>query len=124
MQPRDTRRNFLQSAACRAAGLTGVVSLAGQTAAQTTGRGGAGSDLGPGPGRVTSGGPEAPAGALLRPASEIQVPKMKFGKVEISRLIAGCNPFYGFAHFNQTLAAVMREYYSAERVCDVLHQCT
>ncbi len=48
---------------------------------------------------------------------------MKFGKVEISRLVAGCNPFYGFAHFNQTLAALMREYYSAERVCDVLHQC-
>jgi hypothetical protein len=28
----------------------------------------------------------------LRSASELQVPKMKFGKVEISRLIVGCNP--------------------------------
>ena len=35
--------------------------------------------------------------------SGIQVPKMKFGKAEIGRLIAGCNTFYGFAHFNQTL---------------------
>ena len=48
---------------------------------------------------------------------------MKFGNVEISRLIAGCNTFYGFAHFNQTLATVMREHFTPERVCEVLHQC-
>jgi hypothetical protein len=48
---------------------------------------------------------------------------MKFGTAEISRLIAGCNPFYGYAHFNQTFGTVMAEYYTAERVCDVLHQC-
>lgn len=51
------------------------------------------------------------------------MPKMKFGNAEISRLIAGCNPFYGYAHFNQTLGTVMNEYYTADRVCDVLHQC-
>ena len=59
----------------------------------------------------------APAG------QQIQVPKMKFGEAEISRLIAGCNPFYGFGHFNSILSAVMREYYTAERVCEVLHRC-
>ncbi len=59
----------------------------------------------------------------LKPASEIQVPKVKFGGVEISRLVVGCNPFYGFAHFNRTLSTIMQEYYTAERVCDVLHQC-
>ena len=48
---------------------------------------------------------------------------MKFGKHEISRLICGCNPFYGYAHFNATLGAVMREYYTPERVREVLHQC-
>jgi hypothetical protein len=48
---------------------------------------------------------------------------MRFGNAEISRLIVGCNPFYGFSHFNNTLSQVMREYYTAERVCDVLHQC-
>ena len=58
-----------------------------------------------------------------RPVSEVQVPKMRFGNAEISRLIVGCNPFYGFSHFNNTLSQVMREYYTAERVCDVLHQC-
>ena len=73
--------------------------------------------------RALQGAPPVPA-APLKPASETQVPKMRFGGAEISRLIAGCNPFYGFAHFNSTLATVMREYYTPDRVCDVLHQCT
>jgi hypothetical protein len=61
--------------------------------------------------------------APRKAASEVQVPTMKFGGAEISRLIAGCNPFYGFAHFNNILATVMKEYYTQERVCEVLHQC-
>jgi len=48
---------------------------------------------------------------------------MKFFGAEISRLIVGCNPFYGFAHYNNVLSTVMKEYYTPERVCDVLHQC-
>ncbi len=67
-----------------------------------------------------------PGDSALQPAklaSESQVPRMRFGGVEISRLVAGCNPFYGYAHFNSTLATIMREYYTADRVCDVLHQC-
>jgi hypothetical protein len=55
--------------------------------------------------------------------SPVQVPRVRFGTAEISRLIVGCNPFYGFSHFNNTLSQVMRDYYTAERVCDVLHQC-
>jgi hypothetical protein len=61
--------------------------------------------------------------APLAPASALQVPRVRFGGADISRLIIGCNPFYGFAHFNATYAEVMRQYYTAERVCDVLHQC-
>ena len=37
------------------------------------------------------------------------MPRVGFGGVEISRLIIGCNPFYGFAHFNNTFAQVMRD---------------
>ena len=48
---------------------------------------------------------------------------MKFGGREISRLVAGCNPFYGFGHFNNAMASVMRDYYTPERVCAVMHQC-
>jgi len=45
-----------------------------------------------------------------------------FGK-EISRLVLGCNPFGGTSHFNVTLNALMREYYTQERVVAVMHQC-
>jgi len=97
-----SRRNFLQSGAALAAGLTAGASAEAQT--QTTGQGGG----------------QAPA---LRPASEIQVPKMKFFHAEISRVVLGCNPFYGFAHYNNNFGNTMKEFYSADRVCAVMHQC-
>jgi hypothetical protein len=100
------RRAFLRSAAVAAAGF-------GATAVAQTKK----------PQGPPTGEPAQPA-APPRPASEIQVPKMRFGNVEISRLIVGCNPFYGFAHYNNILGTVMREYYTAERVCEVLHQCS
>jgi hypothetical protein len=103
-----TRRTFLHSAAIAAAGLAGTATGAGeQTAGAPPAQGGRAQQ------------PAAPP----KPVSEIHVPTMKFGKVEISRLVCGCNCFYGFAHFNQTLGTVMQEYYTPERVCDVLHQC-
>ncbi len=89
-----TRRTFLQSAAL-AVGAAGAPRAAAQT----------------------------PPTAAAIPVSRVQVPKVRFGGADVSRLIVGCNPFYGFSHFNNTLSAVMREYYTAERVCDVLHQC-
>jgi hypothetical protein len=99
----NTRRNFLQSGAALAAGLTGG---AYAVEAQTTG-----------PAR-------GPAGAPLKPASEIQVPKMKFFHAEISRVVLGVNPFYGFSHYNNNFGNAMREWYTPDRVCAVLHQCT
>jgi hypothetical protein len=51
------------------------------------------------------------------------IPKVHFGKHEISRLIVGCNQFYGYSHFNQLLDQLMREWNTPERVCDTLHQC-
>ncbi len=85
--------------------------------------GAAGAPLAQGGPPPVPGGQGAETRQAPRPATEIQVPKMRFGDAEISRLIVGCNPFYGFSHFNNTLSQVMREYYTAERVCDVLHQC-
>ena len=89
----NTRRDFIQSAAAIAAGLSGAAPLSAQSSPPPL------------------------------PASAVQVPAMKFGKAEISRLVCGCNPLYGFAHYNQILGAVMREYYTPERVCELLHQC-
>ena len=48
---------------------------------------------------------------------------MKFFGTEISRLVAGCNPFYGYAHYNSILSTIMRDYYTPEKVCEVLRDC-
>ena len=98
-----TRRTFLQSGAALAAGLTVAASA---VHAQATGQG-----------RTRESAP-------LKPASEIQVPKMKFFHAEISRMVLGVNPFYGYAHYNNNFSNSMREWYTADRVCAVMHQCT
>jgi hypothetical protein len=54
---------------------------------------------------------------------EIKVPKVRFGKVEITRLIVGVNPFLGFGHYNDILNVVMKEWYTAARVVEVLQRC-
>ena len=90
----NSRRSFLKSGAAMAAGLTGGVS-------------------------ALDAQPAAP-----KPASEIQVPKMNFFGTQVSRLVLGVNPFYGFAHYNGNLANSMREWYTPDRVCAVMHQCT
>jgi hypothetical protein len=51
------------------------------------------------------------------------LPKVKFGKHEITRLIIGSNPFYGYTHFNRTLNQLMREWYTQERRMEVLRAC-
>lgn len=106
-----SRRSFLQSGAGLAAGLSGVTSALEAQAA--------------GPqGSLPPGAPQAPArpSGPLTPASQIQVPKMRFGGVEISRLVLGVNPFYGFAHYNNNFGTTMKEWYTQDKVCDVMHQ--
>jgi hypothetical protein len=87
-----SRRDFIQSGAALAAGLTGLTSTS-----------------------------SAQQAAMPSPAG-IQVPKMKFGGVEISRLVLGVNPFYGFSHYNTNFDGVMREWYTPDRVCEVMHR--
>jgi hypothetical protein len=62
------------------------------------------------------------AGRAQVPA-DASLPKVRFGQYEVSRLIVGCNQFYGFSHFNQLLDQLMREWNTPERVCDTLQQC-
>jgi len=110
----ESRRRFLQSAALT----LGAVGTLGAVDRQAPPR------L---PGAVAQPeGPRAqtpPPAAPPRPSSALQVPKMRFGPAEISKLIVRCNPFHGYAHFNSILATVMRQCYTPERVCDALHQC-
>ncbi|HXW13670.1 MAG TPA: twin-arginine translocation signal domain-containing protein, partial [Terriglobia bacterium] len=61
------------------------------------------------------------AGAQTAPATSL--PKVRFGEAEISRLVIGCNQFYGFSHFNGLLDQLMRDWNTPERVCQTLLQC-
>jgi hypothetical protein len=49
---------------------------------------------------------------------------MKFGNVEIGRLVLGVNPLYGFCHYNNNFGSAMKEWYTPERVCQVLHRAS
>ncbi|MGQ9635904.1 MAG: twin-arginine translocation signal domain-containing protein, partial [Bryobacteraceae bacterium] len=59
---------------------------------------------------------------LSIPDSEIRVPKVRFGKLEISRFILGVNPFYGFSHYNNNFSSVMQEWYTQGRVIQALQR--
>ena len=96
---RNTRRNFLQSTATLAAGLTGAASS------------------------ISAQGPGARQSPASAPDAEISIPTVSFGGVQLSRLILGVNPFYGYAHYNSTYNTVMREWYTPDRVVDVLRRC-
>ncbi len=102
----NTRRHFLKSGAAVIAGVT--------TAASTM------SAREPGRRRDLSQEQSADA---RKPDSTIQVPKMKFFNTEVSRVVLGVNPFYGFAHFNNNFSATMKEWYTPGRVCEVMHRC-
>jgi len=49
-----------------------------------------------------------------------RLPVVKFGKTEITRLIIGSNPFYGYSHFNRIFDAQMREFYTQDKKMEVL----
>jgi len=66
-------------------------------------------------------GAAAAAGTRTEPVAALAVPRIKFGNAEISRLILGTNPFYGYSHYSENLDFTMREWYTAERVREVLH---
>ena len=68
-------------------------------------------------------GSSRPQGAdAVKADSTPQVPRMKFFNAEISRIVLGVNPFYGYAHFNNNFGASMKEWYTPERVCEVMHR--
>jgi len=49
-------------------------------------------------------------------------PTVRIGKHEISRIILGSNPFYGYSHASRMLDQHMREWGTPEHVCEALHE--
>jgi hypothetical protein len=67
-----------------------------------------------------SAGIAAAAGAP--PATAATLPTARLGKFEISRLILGSNPFYGYSHASRLLDQHMREWGTPENVCAALEE--
>jgi len=63
------------------------------------------------------------ASAPLTAAPAPLLPTVKFGKTDITRLIIGSNPFYGYSHFNRVLDGAMREWFTQDRRIEVLKRC-
>jgi hypothetical protein len=62
---------------------------------------------------------DAAAATATKPWS---MPTIRLGNVEVSRLILGSNPFYGYAHRDGDIGRQMVEYYTDERILAVLDQ--
>lgn len=105
---RNTRREFLQASSAAALSLAGISRIAAQTATAAAAPGAA--------------GPFDPAKASSSAAQPVQVPRIKFGGVEISRMVLGVNPFLGGAHYNKSFSTCMAEFYTQDKVVEVMHQ--
>ncbi|MDP6636046.1 MAG: twin-arginine translocation signal domain-containing protein [Phycisphaerae bacterium] len=70
---------------------------------------------------AVAGSADARGGPTTRPADAM--PAIKLGKLKVSRLILGCNPFFGFAHGNpQASGSEMKKWYTDERIMSVLDE--
>jgi hypothetical protein len=63
----------------------------------------------------TRAGAEAKADPLL--------PTIKLGSHEVTRLIIGGNPIYGYSHFNKILSQYYTDWHTPERVVALLKRC-
>ncbi|MGD0226025.1 MAG: aldo/keto reductase [Terriglobia bacterium] len=61
------------------------------------------------------------AGTQTGPVASL--PTVRFGDAEISRMVMGCNQFYGYSHFNGLLDQLMRDWNTPDRICETLLQC-
>jgi len=90
VSPATTRRQFLQQAAGLAAGAAVLSEFS----------------------------PSAPAAASA--ASAPLLPTIKLGLHEVTRLILGGNPIYGYSHFNRILSQSQTAWHTPERVVELL----
>jgi hypothetical protein len=57
------------------------------------------------------------------PAKAGQLPTVKLGPHDVTRLIVGGNPVYGHSHFNKLFSQHMTAWHTPERVLELLHRC-
>ena len=59
----------------------------------------------------------------LAQAGEAGLPRIKFGKVSLSRLVCGANPFNAGSHLSVFVNNQMQQYYTTEQVLKTLRRC-
>jgi hypothetical protein len=59
-------------------------------------------------------------GLAAEAASPPALPTIRLGQVEVSRLILGSNPFFGYAHRDGDFGRQMKEYFTDQRIIEVL----
>jgi hypothetical protein len=62
------------------------------------------------------------SGAAPTPADPL-LPTIKLGRHEVTRLIIGGNPIYGYSHFNRIFDKTMTAWHTPERVLELLRLC-
>src|SRR5579883_3231861 len=65
----------------------------------------------------------AVAGQTAKSAGTPSLPVLKLGKYEMTRLTLGSNPLSGASHFNPIFDRLMDEWYTPERVMEILQRC-
>jgi hypothetical protein len=101
---RPTRREFIETVSASVPGLNWLTPVARQS---------------PAPGNPVK--PSSGSAPSIDPPN-LQVPKMKFGGVEISRIVLGVNPLFGGSHYTPTFSSTMAEWYTQDRVLDVMRR--
>jgi hypothetical protein len=57
-----------------------------------------------------------------RPAASAALPTIRLGSLEVSRLILGSNPFWGYSHKSAQLDEEMRRHHTDERIIQILDE--
>ena len=74
-----------------------------------------------GPGKPAAGA-SASAGPLSGKAAAGVLPSIRLGDLEVSRLILGSNPFWGYSHKSARLDEEMRRHHTDERIMKILDE--
>jgi len=91
--------------------------------------GSGGADLGSGSSRreFLKGATALAAGVVAvpaaRPESPALLPTIPLGPHQVTRLIVGSNPIYGYSHFNRQYSEHMTEWFTDERIVRLLLDC-
>jgi hypothetical protein len=65
----------------------------------------------------------AQRGVSFAQAGEAGLPRIKFGRVSLSRLVCGANPFNAGSHLSVFVNRQMRQYYTPEQILKTLRRC-